>query len=167
MNTQLIDQIKDIQGVKEVTMVNDMALVVFEPRKPVLHDEYGVPLCDGDEYWWVNVDRTPMEVNHTNLKIKIGVVVMSNAKVFSPPESAQKWIDEQKKPKPIYTDPEDGTEFFEEDVYLYFDKYTCEIVDGTISNLTFKQEDETSSKIYKSRQLCELALAKFIMDKYK
>ena len=163
MNTQLINQIKALKGVKEVTPVNGMAVVVFEPRKPIFTTNDGVDVFDGDMYWFVDKTTNSIYINLATT----GMAFNSAYLRFSTSKSAQKWIDEHKKPKPVYADPEDGTEFFDGDSYWYFDKYTCEVVNGTISNLTFKQDDETSSKIYKSRQLCELALAKFIMDKYK
>lgn len=172
MNTQLINQIKALQGVKEVTMVNDMAVVVFEPINPVFTTEDGVDIFEGDTYWWVNTTKGQyinlFEVNTPGKNISDGLMFnFPHVKLFSTPESAKKWIDENKKPNPIYTDPDDGTEFFEGDACWWFIKRSCEIRDHILSTNIVYGSDDLTSKIYKSRQLCELALAKFITDKYK
>ena len=161
MNTQLINQIKALKGVKEVTLVNDM--VVFEPRKPVFTTEDGVYVFEGDIYWIV--DKNTHRIN--TIKAIAEMVLSENIIRFSTSESAQKWIDEQKKPNPIYTDPEDGTEFFEGDEVFWFIKPRFQVKDALFNNVDVKCGNELYSKIYKSRQLCELALAKFIIDKYK
>jgi hypothetical protein len=163
MNTQLINQIKELPGVKEVTLVNDMAVVVFEPRKPVLTTDDGVDIFDGDIYWIV--DKITYRSN--TIKAIAGMSLNLDCYRFSTPESAKKWIDEQKKPKPIYTDPEDGTEFFEGDEVWWFTKNDYQVRDNRIENIYQLESSLYCSKIYKSRQLCELALAKVIMDKYK
>lgn len=67
----------------------------------------------------------------------------------------------------IYTDQEDGTEFFEGDEVYWFSKETNETVIRNINDVNTYEEETYSSKIFKSLQLCELALAKFIQDKYK
>lgn len=162
MNTQLINQIKALQGVKEVTMVNDMAVVVFGPRKLVFTTEDGVDIFSGDRYWIVN------KITHSITTISANEMMLSaDVFRFSTQESAQKWIEEQKKPKPIYTDPEDGTEFFEGGKCFYFMKGICEVRQSRVENVGIKCGNELYSKMYKSRKLCEIALAKFIMDKYK
>ena len=163
MNTQLINQIKALKGVKEVTLINEMAVVVFEPRKPVLTTDDGVDLFDGDIYFIVN----KITNERSQIMAKKDVILSADIIRFSTPESAQKWIDEQKKPKPIYTDPEDGTEFFDGDKCFYFMKGICEVRQSRVENVDIKCGNELYSKIHKSRQRCELALAKFIMDKYK
>ena len=163
MNTQLINQIKALKGVKEVTHVNGMAVVVFEPRKPIFTTNDGVDVFNGDMYWFVDKTTNSIYINLATT----GMAFNSAYLRFSTPESAQKWINEQKKLKPIYTDPEDGTEFFEGDSYWYFDKYTSEIRDDVFSTNVVCGSDDFTSKIYKSRKLCELALDKFITDKYK
>lgn len=172
MNKKLIEQIKALKGVKNVKqfagMRDDSVVVTLEPQEPVLHDEYGVPIFAGGDIFFV--------VNWTIKSDKIHITtteVFPKTPCFASLESAERWIDKN-KPKSIYTDPETGDEFFDGDEVFYFCKENINITSIHLDSEKYTisgeyhilGEDLSTSKCYKSRKDCEIALAEFIASKY-
>jgi len=159
---------------------NNVAIVVFEPetKKPILIDEYGVPMFDGDKYWWVaNKDLKKTKAFtaysptfiHINKKTNIELKNNRDCKIFASLESAERWIKENKPKQPMYIDHENGDEFYKGDEVFLFALNNCKIITVLIDDMdvTAYTNRETFSKIYKTRQKCEIALANFILNKYK
>lgn len=181
MNNKLIEQIKSLKGVEKVILPlpeyeTNQVVVVFEPQEPVLHDEYGVPLFEGDKYWWSrdvyfssSKAFTPYHNKNCIINLSIKTLVENeDCKIFASKESAKKWIEDNKPEQPIYVDPETGDEFFEGDECFYYSKESCFISKNKAEVINFEsQQIERYSKIYKDREKCEIALAHFILNKYK
>ena len=72
----------------------------------------------------------------------------------------------EKPRKPIYTDPENGDEFFEGELSYWFDVSTFEVYElENKKHLHFKATS-LASKSYNTRLKCELALMIFIAKKH-
>lgn len=142
--------------------LKDGAIVV---EKPILHDYYGVPLYHEDIYYFINLDVSYSIIDHCIdrlFKYNLADCTLR----FSTRESAERWIKENKSRKPIYTDPENGDEFFEGELSYWFDEEDFTIRESINSkDLKFKY-CSPYSKCYNTRKKCELALMNFIAKKH-
>lgn len=183
MNEKLIKAIKEIPGVKTVSTVSEQfpnydntIIVIFKPEQPVLHDEYGVPLFEGDKYWWVNTQNniathemyelSSMCIIDWDIEQETKRPMPKTSKIFSSKESAERWIEENKPRKHIYVD-DDGVEFFEGDKIWYFNKLSYIINSCNINNRSNFHEQSSVSKIFKTKKECIIGLCDSIKNKYR
>ena len=137
----------------------------------VFKDEYEVPMFKREPYWWVNTDEdsglATYEVMHTVNCIVSDTEYPITTKKFASKESAERWIKENKPRTPIHVDPENGDEFFADEGHFWFSKTTYGIEGANkidaIEQLYVKDD---YSKSYNTREKCEIALCRFLANKY-
>jgi len=161
MDKNDLEQIKNIlksKGIFRCILKDDNVII----EAPLFTTDDSVNIYKGDDSI-VFVHTKALIVEHLNVRNYVGD---STCKYFSTKEAANKWIEENKPRKPVYTDPDNRDEFFEDSKAYYFVKGSYNIRTHKIHEVIgAAEEDNSDSKIYNTWEKCELALAEFIANK--